>query len=73
MNLIFIKGRSIFNVRTGFETANMDFTFWINNLLDDDTATYGGTFGTNLNIQTQTLTANYAPRRQFGVTGTYKF
>ena len=73
LNLIFIKGRSIFNVRTGFETANMDFTFWINNLLDDDTATYGGTFGTNLNIQTQTLTANYAPRRQFGVTGTYKF
>ena len=73
LNLIFIKGRGIMNARTGFETGNMDVTLWVSNLLDDDTAARGGLFGTNLNFQTQTLTVTYAPRRQIGVTGTYKF
>jgi len=73
LNLIFIKGRGILNARTGLETQNVDLTFWVTNVLDDDTASRGGLFGTNLNFLTPTLTVTYAPRRQFGVTGTYKF
>lgn len=73
LNLIFIKGRAIGNARAGIATDTFDLTAWVTNFTDDDTPSRGGLFGTNLNILTQTLTVTYAPRRQFGITGTYRF
>jgi outer membrane receptor protein involved in Fe transport len=73
LNLIFIKGRAIANARAGLESGTWDLSAWVTNLFDDDTPSRGGLFGTNLNFLTPTLTVTYAPRRQFGVTGSYKF
>lgn len=73
INISYVPARTLVNLSAGIQTENYDVTFWVKNLLDDDTPTYAQQFGTDFNSQLTTSTAVNPPLRRIGVTARYNF
>ncbi len=73
LNRVYVGNNSTFNGRFGVQDGRIDLTFWATNLFNKKMASRAGLGSSNLNTLTPVLTVTYAPRRQFGVTGTYRF
>jgi iron complex outermembrane receptor protein len=73
VNLGYVPGRTVMNLRTGIETDNYDLILWVENLLDDDNPTYAQQFGTDFNSLLTTSSAVNPALRRVGITGRYRF
>jgi iron complex outermembrane receptor protein len=73
INVGYVDERTLVDFRTGIQADNYQVTFWVKNLLDDDTPTYAQQFGTDFNSQLTTATAVNPTLRRMGVTARYNF
>jgi iron complex outermembrane receptor protein len=73
INVSYVDARTLVHLRAGIQSDNYNVTFWVKNLLDDDTPTYAQQFGTDFNSQLTTSTAVNPTLRRLGVTARYNF
>jgi iron complex outermembrane receptor protein len=73
MNVAFVPDRMVMNLRAGVASGNFDLTFWIQNLLDDDSPIYAQQFGTDFNSQLTTSSVLNPTLRRVGLSGRFRF
>lgn len=72
-NLAYIAARNYWTLRLGMRTGPWEFTGFVNNLFDDDSAITGVRFFDSVNFSVPAPLVTWTPPRQFGLTVGYRF